>query len=159
MIDRLVLVTTLVSAVGCGLMAGLFFAFSVAVMRALSRLPAAQGMAAMQSINVAILNPVFALVFFGTTASCVALAVAAPITDQTGTLWRVVGALLFVAGTFLVTVVINVPLNNALAEADAADPEGARLWEHYLSRWTAWNHVRTLAAGGATAAFVLTLQL
>ena len=44
------------AALGGGLMAGLFFAFSNSVMGALARLPAAQGVAAMNSINVVILN-------------------------------------------------------------------------------------------------------
>jgi uncharacterized membrane protein len=59
-------VFTLVAALGCGLMAGLFFAFSVAVMKVLARLPSAEVIAAMQAINVAIINPVFLTVFFGT---------------------------------------------------------------------------------------------
>jgi uncharacterized membrane protein len=49
--DQLLLALTLVAALGCGLMAGLFFAFSVSVMKALARLPSAEGIAAMQSIN------------------------------------------------------------------------------------------------------------
>src|SRR5215510_625162 len=56
-VDGLLFTLTFVTALGCGLIAGLFFAFSVAVMQALARLPAAGGIAAMQSINSAILNP------------------------------------------------------------------------------------------------------
>jgi hypothetical protein len=52
--DQLLFPLTLAAALGCGLMAGLFFAFSVAVMKALARLPSAEGIDAMQSINVAI---------------------------------------------------------------------------------------------------------
>ena len=70
-VDRLLFALTLVAALGCGLMAGLFFAFSVSVMKALARLPSAEGIAAMQSINVAIINPVFLAAFFGTAAACV----------------------------------------------------------------------------------------
>jgi uncharacterized membrane protein len=55
-IDRLLFAFTLVAALGCGLMAGLFFAFSLSVMKALARLPSAEGIVAMQSINVAIIN-------------------------------------------------------------------------------------------------------
>ena len=44
-------VATLATTLGCGLNAGVFFAFSTFVMPALKRLPAAQGIAAMQSIN------------------------------------------------------------------------------------------------------------
>lgn len=42
---------TLIAALGCGLVAGVFFAFSSFVMPALKRLPPAQGISAMQSIN------------------------------------------------------------------------------------------------------------
>ena len=51
MMDELLFLLTLLSALGCGLMAGFFFAFSVCVMDALSRLPAAQAVTAMQTIN------------------------------------------------------------------------------------------------------------
>src|SRR5687768_6156059 len=69
-IDDLLFVVKLLAALGCGLMAGLFFAFSVSVMKALAGLPPNGGMAAMQSINIAIINPVFLSAFFGTAAAC-----------------------------------------------------------------------------------------
>ena len=56
------------AALGTGLMAGFFFAFSDTVMGALRRLPQAAGISAMQSINVVVLNPLFFAVFFGTAA-------------------------------------------------------------------------------------------
>jgi uncharacterized membrane protein len=70
-IDSLLFTFTIVAALGSGLMAGLFFAFSVSVMKALGRLPSAEGIAAMQSINIAIINPVFLAAFLGTEAICV----------------------------------------------------------------------------------------
>jgi uncharacterized membrane protein len=74
MIDEVPFVLTFVSALGCGLMAGVFFAFSAFVMKALSRLPAAQGIAAMQSINVAAITPLFMAALFGTAVACLVLA-------------------------------------------------------------------------------------
>lgn len=59
------LVAHLISAVGCGLFAGLLLAFTAYVMTALGRLPAVRGIAAMQSIDVAIINPAFLLLFPG----------------------------------------------------------------------------------------------
>ncbi len=44
-------------ALGSALVAGVFFAFSTFVMKALGRLQPEQGIAAMQSINVTVLNP------------------------------------------------------------------------------------------------------
>jgi uncharacterized membrane protein len=75
MIDSLLFPLTLISALGCGLMAGFFFAFSACVMNALARLPAAQGITAMQSINVTVINPLFGLAFFGTAAACAACSI------------------------------------------------------------------------------------
>jgi uncharacterized membrane protein len=146
------LVLTFVSALGCGLIAGAFFAFSAFVMAALGRLPAPQGIAAMQSINVVVINPVFLGVFVGTAATCFVLAVSslwwwsAP-----GAAYLLIGSLLYVIGTFLVTMVCNVPLNDALAVADPTSGDGARLWAGYLTNWTFWNHVRTVAALAAAA--------
>jgi uncharacterized membrane protein len=62
-----------------------------------------------------------------------------------------IGSLLYVIGTFLVTMVCNVPLNDALAVADPTSGDGARLWAGYLTNWTFWNHVRTVAALAAAA--------
>lgn len=149
--EVVMLVLRFAAAIGCGLMAGLFFAFSVSVMRALGRVPAAPGMAAMQSINVAILNPVFLSVFLGTALLCFVVLVSSLLR------WHEAGALLFAAGTasylvgtFLVTIVVNVPMNNALASTATTDPQAAGRWAAYLTNWTAWNHVRTLTSLAAT---------
>ncbi len=75
-VDGLLFALKLVSALGCGLIAGVFFAFLSFVMRAFARLPPGEGMAAMQSVNVAVLNPVFLGVFVGTAAACAAAVVA-----------------------------------------------------------------------------------
>jgi uncharacterized membrane protein len=137
---------TFIAALGCGLMAGFFFAFSACVMRALGRLPAHEGIAAMQSINLAVLNRWFLGVFFGTAAACAVVA-AANIRD----FYLVAGGVLYLIGTFLVTMVFNVPRNNALARVVPRSAEGERLWAGYLVGWTAWNHVRTIAALAAAA--------
>ncbi|MEH2408541.1 anthrone oxygenase family protein [Nostoc sp.] len=66
-------VLKLFSALGCGLIAGVFFAFSTFVMNALARLQPAQGITAMQSINITVINPLFMAVFLGTAAACILL--------------------------------------------------------------------------------------
>ena len=72
--DRVLLILKIVSALGCGLTAGVLFAFSSFIMNALARLPPAQGIAAMQSINITVINPAFFGVFFGTALLCLYLA-------------------------------------------------------------------------------------
>jgi uncharacterized membrane protein len=156
--EDLLYVVTLLSALGCGLIAGVLFAFSAFVMNALARLPPAQGIAAMQSINVAVINPWFMTAFLGTAALCILLAAASLFTwHQPGSGYRLAGSVLYLAGTILVTMACNVPRNDALAAVDPASADGASLWAGYVTSWTAWNHVRTAAA--LAAALVLTLAL
>jgi len=156
--DALLFTVTLIAALGSGLMAGLFFAFSVAVMKALARLPSAEGIAAMQSINAAILNPVFLAVFFGTAVACVLVMTASFLRwHDAGVIYLLLGSAFYLVGTFLVTLVFNVPRNSALASITPADPRGVTLWTDYLSRWTAWNHVRTVAAFAAAALLTIAL--
>jgi len=156
--DRLLFLLKLLSALGCGLTAGVFFAFSSFVMKALGRIPPARGIASMQSINVAVINPSFFGVFFGTAVICLYLAVRSVLKwGQPGASLVLAACLLYLVGTILVTIAFNVPLNDALAGVKPESAEGARLWATYLTRWTAWNHVRALAALAAAALFTLDL--
>ena len=153
--SELLATVTFLTALGAGLMAGLFFAFSVSVMRALSRIPPPAGIAAMQAINIVILNPVFGIVFFGTVLASLLLAgYALVIWDQPGAAYLFAGGALYVAGGFLVTVVFNVPRNNALAKLDPSSSAAAAAWSRYVSEWTSWNHVRMVACLGSLAAFL-----
>jgi len=157
--DGLLRLLTLASALGCGLVGGMFFAFSTFIMKALDRLPPAQGIAAMQSINVTVINPLFMTAFFGTAATCAILTLSSLLNwNRPGGGFLLVGSLLYLFGTILVTIVFNVPRNNALAAADPASAEGARLWAGYVAGWTTWNHVRTAAALAAAAALSIALR-
>lgn len=157
-INEVIFILTLVAALGCGLVGGIFFAFSTFVMKALARVPSEQGIAAMQSINVAVLNPWFLGVFFGTGIVCaVALVHSLYQWGQAGTAVRFAGSVLYLAGTILVTMVCNVPRNKRLAAVSPADPESAEIWMSYVSSWTVWNHVRTVASFAAAALFCIAL--
>jgi uncharacterized membrane protein len=148
----------LFSALGCGLMAGVFFAFSAFVMSALARLQPTQGIAAMQSINIAVINPLFMVVFLGTAAACIFLAVSSLLRwHQPGAAYLLLGSLLYLVGTVLVTIVCNVPLNEALARVEPGSTGSANLWVSYLANWTVWNHIRTAAALAAAAALTIAL--
>ncbi|HEX2445187.1 MAG TPA: anthrone oxygenase family protein [Vicinamibacterales bacterium] len=151
---------TLACALGSGLVAGFFFAFSVCVMWALGKLPPPQGVGAMQVINVVVINPLFLGVFLGTAAlSALMLALSLLHWESAGAATRAGGSLLYLVGSFVVTMAFNVPRNDALARVAPETPEAATLWREYLSRWTAWNHVRMLAALGAAAAFTLAFRI
>ncbi len=148
---------TLLAALGCGTMAGVFFAFSGFVMKALGRLPAERGIAAMQAINVAAVTPAFMAALFGTAAACVALAAWSFFAwDGRVAPYLLVGGALYLGGTILLTVAYHVPLNEALANVD---PRGAAdHWSRYLSGWTAWNHARAASSLAAAAMFILALR-
>lgn len=149
---------SLFAALGCGLIAGVFFAFSTFVMKALSRLPPVDGIAAMQSINVAVLNPWFLATFLATAAACVLVVISSLWRmHHRGAVYTLAGGALYVVGTFLVTVVFNVPKNEALASVAPTDRNSASLWTSYLVTWTAWNHVRTAAALAAAASLTIGL--
>lgn len=148
----------LVAALGSALMAGLFFVFSVAVMKALGDLPAAQGIAAMQSINRVIVNRSFLSVFFGAAAGCVVLLAWALLRlNEPGASLVLAGSFCYLIGTLGVTMLFNVPRNNALARVDPHGKTGARLWADYLVGWTNWNHVRTAASLVALVCFIVAL--
>jgi uncharacterized membrane protein len=154
------IVTALIvlAALGSGLIAGVFFAFSGFVMTALARLPAAQGIAAMNAINVAVINAAFLGVFFGTGALCLALAVAALAGAGAGRApWLLAGAAAYLVGSLGVTMTCNVPRNNALAALDPAGGDAAASWARYVADWSVWNHVRTGASLAAAALFTLAL--
>jgi uncharacterized membrane protein len=159
MIEELIRVLTVITAVGAGLMGGFFFAFSTSVMKALARLPPAQGMAAMQAINVTVINPVFLTAFFGTAMACILLTIFSLLGWQRpGSGFRLAGSLLYLFGAIGVTVQCNVPRNERLAVLDPASTEGTRSWTGYVTGWTAWNHVRTAASVAAAAALILALR-
>ena len=149
----------LMSALGCGLMAGFFFAFSICVMKALGAIQPAHGISAMQSINVAVINPWFLTPFLGMAVTSILLIIAALLRwHEPGAAYVVAGGLLYFLGSFLVTMRFNVPRNNALAAVAATGTEGAALWADYLVAWTKWNHVRTVAALAAATSFTIVLM-
>ena len=111
----------------------------------------------MQSINITVINRSFMAVFLGTAAAGIFLAFCSLSRwHQPGVPYSILGALLYLFGTVGVTMLCNVPLNDALAKVDPGSTEGTRLSASYLANWTLWNHVRT-AAAIAAASFTIAL--
>ncbi|MGH3090351.1 MAG: DUF1772 domain-containing protein [Rubrobacteraceae bacterium] len=153
-------VATLSAALGCGLVAGVLFAFSSFVMPALGRLPHAEGVAAMQSINRLAVTPAFMTALFGTGVLCLGLIVWAVASfDGWSSALMLVGGALYVLGAIGVTILFNVPLNDALAKVHPGSADAAVLWATYLTNWTAWNHARTITALAAAALLILSLRV
>jgi uncharacterized membrane protein len=157
--STLTTVSVVLAMLGSALIAGVFFAFSSFIMKALGRVPASEGIAAMQSINVVVINPTFLGTFLGTAV--LSLLVAALAINGWGTSsapFFLGGALSYLVGTFLVTGLGNVPLNERLAAVSTTDSEAVEVWDHYLDRWTLLNTIRTVAAGAAAVMFTLGLM-
>ena len=88
---------------------------------------------------------------FGTALVCVWAIVHAATHwgDRRATL-MLAGGVVYLAGAIVLTIAQNVPLNDALM-ADAGT------WSSYLTEWTAWNHVRTVASLTACGLFAAAL--
>jgi uncharacterized membrane protein len=156
--SSLVLTLTVVGLLGTALVAGVFFAFSSFVMPALERMPAAGGMAAMQSINITAVRAAFMTAMFGTALVCVALLVFA--VRDWGRPYAVpmlLGSALYLVGVVALTIFFHVPLNDALAALDPNAPSSAPVWADYLSRWGAGNQARWIAPLAGSACYALAL--
>ncbi|MGV9453377.1 anthrone oxygenase family protein [Streptomyces sp. NPDC003635] len=158
MIDGPYFVLTVLGVLGTGLVAGVFCAFSTFVMKGLAALPPAQGVAAMQAINVAAVTPAFMIVFIGSAVLCAVLAVVTFVLwPDEGTVELLLGSALYLCGSFGVTMVANVPRNDALMKLEPGTAEAAAYWTTYVREWTAWNHVRMVASAAAAVCYVLAL--
>ncbi len=148
----------LLGAVTTGVMAGVFCAFSVLVMRGLAKLPAAQGVAAMNAINSSAMTPVFLVLFLGAAGLCAGIAmVTFLLWPDEGMLPLLLGSGLYLVGAFGVTVVANVPRNETLMKLEPGAPEAAAYWPTYVRQWTRWNHVRAVTSAAAAIVYAISL--
>jgi uncharacterized membrane protein len=115
------MVITLVGALASALVAGVFFAFSVFVMRALASMPSAQGILAMQRINITVIHPLFLGVFLG-AAPLLAITAYLARDNPQGYPWLLSAFLVYLLGSVLVTLAFNVPRNNRLAMLAVQSP-------------------------------------
>ncbi|WBA43594.1 DUF1772 domain-containing protein [Hymenobacter canadensis] len=132
-----------------GLIAGLFYGFSVAINPAFARLPDASYIAAMQNINLIIQNPVFGLSFFGAPLLLPAAALAYRRVGVRQFRFLAVASAVYLAGSFGVTILANIPLNEQLAAFPlhtASDSQAADARMHFARPWNRWHTVRTVAS-------------
>ncbi|GAB2899285.1 anthrone oxygenase family protein [Streptomyces mayteni] len=135
----LTLTAAVLTLVGAGAMAGLFFGFSVAVMPGLDTLDPEAAAEAMRRINERILNPVFLTAFTAVPFTAGAAGGLLLATGHRSAGWAfLLAAAVYLLGTFLPTAAVNVPLNDALAAGGD--------WASYHPRWTTWNTTRATFA-------------
>lgn len=145
-------------ALGSGLAGGVFFAFSTFVMAGLARLAPAEGISAMHAINVTAVTPLFMTLLFGTALLCLLAIATLPWRwNEPGAVAVLLGGAVYVFGAAIVTMIWNVPLNNALAAVTSTDPASAATWAGYLRDWVLWNHVRTVTCAAGSALFILAI--
>ena len=141
------------------LVGGVFLAFSDFIMRSLSLIGGHGGPETMQIINREVFRWVFMILFLGLAAlSLVLTAYAALRLNGAPATLIALASLTYLFGCFAVTVVFNVPMNEALAKMDLAEGSIQSYWtDTYLPRWTFWNTVRTIACALAAAVLLFGL--
>lgn len=158
--NKLVFGITYATAIGSGLMAGLFFMFSLFIMRALDRLPAPQGIAAMQSINKTIVNPIFVTVFVGVGVATVGLAIYGLISLEGAVRWWLLAAAVaYGIGVFMLSGSYHIPRNDKLDTFDPNTAEAAKYWADYVKEWTAMNHLRAAASLATLGSLIMALRV
>jgi uncharacterized membrane protein len=144
-VNIFLIITTLFT----GIIAGLFFAWTVSVMNGLGKLPDREFILSMQSLNKEIQNPVFFIFLFGT----VLLLPVAVFLSYKGasniSFWLILGAmLLYIIGVMIVTIAGNVPLNNILdgfSLQTSTPGEIASMRKKFEAPWNRLNLIRTLS--------------
>ncbi|GAA0840320.1 DUF1772 domain-containing protein [Streptosporangium amethystogenes subsp. fukuiense] len=154
-------VALVAATITVGLMAGLFYAYTCSVMPGLGRTDDRTFVGAMQRINVAILNGWFAVCFGGALVLTVLAALLHLHREGRPMLPWIVAALVLYAVVLVITMRVNVPLNNAL---DAAgEPDGvadlAAVRERFEAVWVRWNLARTVACVAAFGCLTWALVL
>jgi len=131
---------------------GFFYAWVCSTMWGLDAAPPAVAIAAMQAMNASVRNAVFAPAFFGTPFVLAAGAAFAGRLGRRLSAYSLgAAALVYVVGALLVTMVVNVPMNEALAGVTIPDDATAAqaLWQDYSAPWQFWNQLRTVVSGFA----------
>lgn len=129
---------------------GFFYAWVCSTMWGLDAADPRVAIQAMQAMNGSVRNAVFAPAFFG-TPGCLAIAgilLWRQGNQKSATLFGV-SALIYLTGGLILTVSVNVPMNEALATVVVPDDVAAatKIWADYSGTWQFWNQVRTVLSG------------
>ena len=151
-------ITLLGAATFVGLMAGLFYSYSCSVTIGLSKLPDDQYIAAMQSINRSIQNPVFFISFFGALI-LPPIATYLNYSQKSSTVfWLLLTAtIIYLAGSFGVTAFGNIPLNNALESFNLSAASKEAISIQRVNFEPGWNTLNTIRTISAIISFILIL--
>lgn len=157
---ELLLVILKVAVIACAIVSGVFLTFSDFVMKSLHEADPIAGIQSMQIINRRVMRSVFMFVLIGMSLVSVFLVVQSTFGGiRNGRFWILAGGLFYTSGTFLVTMLFNVPMNNSLESPDYRSVQAAEYWPQFVSKWTFWNWVRCLAALAASVCFLIAVTV
>jgi len=152
-------VVLVAATVTMGLVAGVFALYSHTIMPGLRRTDDRTFVGAFQAIDRAIINPWFMICFLGTLVlTGLAALLHLGSAHRSALPWLVAAFVLYLI-TVVITVAINVPLNDAIKAAGDPDriTDLAAVRRNFSeARWVAWNHVRVLLT---TTSFVLLVTM
>lgn len=148
-----------VAILAYALIGGVLLAFSDFIMRSLSLTGGTGGVETMQVINREVFRWVFMALFLGMAAVSLAIVgYGATNLAHPACALILLAGLVYLFGCFGVTVVFNVPMNEALAGMALSKYATQAYWiDTYLPRWTFWNTVRTIACGLSAALLLVGL--
>ena len=145
-------VVAFLSLLSCGAIFGFFYAWVCSTMWGLDTADPAVAIAAMQAMNASVRNAVFFPAFFLTPVILlIAASMAVASGRRTSALGFIAAALVYLVGAFAATLLVNVPMNEALAVVviPSDTDEARRIWQAFSGPWQVWNLVRTIASGVA----------
>ena len=150
--EQLRAVALIVATMTIGLMAGVFGLYANTIMPGLGRTDDRTFVGAFQSIDRAIINPLFLATLFG---ALVFTGLAAAL--HLGEDWRsvlpwIVAAFALYFAVVVVTLSVNVPLNDAIKAAGEPDSiaDLAAVRERFNeAKWVGWNAVRVVLSTAA----------
>lgn len=149
-----------VSILLSGAIFGFFYAWICSTMWGLDNADPRIAIAAMQAMNASVRNAVFAPAFFGTPAVLALTSVTLRIARyKVSSLLMLSGAVVYLIFGLLLTMTVNVPMNEMLAQVDVPDKiaQAQIIWDNYSARWQTWNQIRTVASGLALILVVMSL--
>lgn len=153
-------VATVAALLANGLLAGLFFAFTIAVVPALRRAGDRTYVTVMREVNIVILRPGFLAVFI--LAPGLSILVAVLELPDHGSRWALVVAAGAAAVSAVLTATINVPLNQTLHHAQIgsgtdADTNATAARAAFDRPWARANALRCAANAVAVVALGVAL--
>ncbi len=144
--------SALISLLLIGAIFGFFYAWVCSTMWGLDQANPKVAIAAMQAMNASVRNAAFAPAFFATPFALLVTAILAFRLCRRDAAYAFgAAALIYLCGGLLLTMWVNVPMNEALAGIVVPTDEALAqtIWQDYSSVWQQWNLARTLASGAA----------